>query len=96
MAIFIRLAKMTEHGVRRIQDLDRVMGEVKEIAEAEKVKIVNMYATMGEYDFVAILEAPDDKAMMKFSGRVGAKGNFNAVTMAALPIAEFKALFDVK
>ena len=57
-----------------------VLGEARTVLKEEGVKIVGAYATMGRYDFVVIVEAPDEKAMMKASALIGATGNFTKKT----------------
>ena len=94
MATFIRLAKMTSQGVSKVRDFPTLLGEAKAIMEQEGVKILHGYATLGRYDFVVVLEAPDEKAVAKASALIAEKGNFAAETMAAFPIGEFGALFQ--
>lgn len=89
MATFVRLVNMTGDGIRRIQDFPKLLAEAKGIMEKEGVRIIHGYATLGRYDFVVVLEAPDEKAMAKASALIGSKGNFSAETMAAFPIQEF-------
>lgn len=93
MATFIRLARLTEHGNRRIRDFGRVLKEARAVLKDEGVKIVGAYATMGRYDFVVIVEAPDEKAMMRASALVGATGNVTAETLTAVSMDDFDDLF---
>lgn len=93
MATFVRLAKLTEHGNRRIRDFGRVLHEAREILKGEGVKILHAYATMGRYDFVVILEAPDEKTMIKASALIGGTGNVTAETLPAMDMEEFNKLF---
>lgn len=94
MATFVRLARMTEHGARRMRDFSRVLAEAKETFDENGVKVLHAYATLGRYDFVVILEAPDQQSVMRACAMVGARGNASAETMAALPIDEFTQLFE--
>ena len=60
-------------------------------AEVEQlgVKVVNQWATLGEYDFVSVIEAPDEKAMAKLSVEMGSRGTVMNQTMVAIDPEEF-------
>lgn len=53
------------------------------------VKILAQYALLGPYDFVNILEAPDNKAISKVAVELGSRGTLHTMTMAAMTIEEF-------
>ena len=53
-----------------------------------EVKILAQYALLGPYDFVNILEAPDNKAIVKVSVELGARGTLQTMTMAAMTVDE--------
>ena len=50
------------------------------------VKILCQYALLGQYDFINILEAPDNKAIAKVALELGARGTLKTMTMAAMAI----------
>ena len=58
--------------------------------EIEKMgaKVVEQYAVLGEYDFINILEAPDNETISKVSIELGARGTIQLVTLAAISIEE--------
>lgn len=92
MGIYIRLAKLTEQGVRNIGKFSEMVSEVKQIFENNGVKIISAYSTLGKYDLVAIIEAPDDKTAMKISTLVAKTGNFRAETLPAVTLEEFSKM----
>ena len=93
MAVFIMLTKLTSNGVRTIKDNPGRVQEVNREVEQLGVKVLNQWATLGEYDFVSVLEAPDEKAMAKVSVELGSRGTTSNETMAAIPAEDFtKAL----
>jgi len=53
------------------------------------VKILVQYAMLGEYDFVTIMEAPDNMTIARISVELGSRGTMHAVTMAAISVDEF-------
>ena len=48
----------------------------------------DQWATLGQYDFITVLEAPDDKTMAKVSIELGSRGTMSSQTLAAMPAAE--------
>ena len=89
MPLFVRLANLTEQGSRQTKELGQLLGQAKQVMEANGAKIVQAYATLGRYDIVAIVEAPDAQTMTKISALIAAQGNFKAETLSAIPIQEF-------
>jgi len=89
MATFVRLVKMTDQGLRNAKNMGELLAEAGKALGACNAKLVSAYATLGHYDLVAIVEAPDAAAMGKASALVAAQGNFRAETLAAVPIQEF-------
>ena len=89
MAVFIMLTKLTSNGVRTIKDNPGRVQEVNREVEQLGVKVLNQWATLGEYDFVSVVEAPDDKTMAKVSVELGSRGTTSNETMSAIPAEEF-------
>lgn len=89
MPIYVRLVKLTEQGIRGIRGFQKTFEEIKKVHEGEGAKLIGAYATLGRYDFVAILEAPDDKTAMKLSAKIGSQGNMKIETLPAISIEEF-------
>ena len=52
------------------------------------VKILSQYALLGPYDFINILEAPDNKAVAKVAMELGSRGTLQTITMAAMSVDE--------
>ena len=89
MAHFIILSNLTDEGRRTIkQKPERIMEVNKEI-EAMGVKIQKQYALLGMYDFLNIVEAPDNATISRVSVELGARGGVAGMTMAAIPLDEF-------
>ncbi len=55
---------------------------------------MHSYLTLGRYDVVAIIEAPDDEAAAKFALMTGAQGNLSTETMRAFTEAELDRLIE--
>ena len=93
MAVFIMLTRLTPDGVKTLKDNPGRVQEVNKEVEQLGVKVLNQWATLGEYDFVSVVEAADEKTMAKASVELGSRGTTSNETMAAIPAEEFtKAL----
>ena len=66
MPIYITLFNMTEQGIKNIKDAPKRIEEGIKAAESIGGKLIGFYATMGEYDYVSIGEAPSDEVHMTF------------------------------
>jgi uncharacterized protein with GYD domain len=90
---FIMLTRLTPDGVKTLKDNPGRVQEVNREMEQLGIKVLHQWATLGEYDFVSVVEAPDEKAMAKVSVELGSRGTTSNETMAAIPAEEFtKAL----
>ena len=89
MPTFVRLASLTEQGARQTRELGKLLAQAREVMEAHGAKMLQAYATLGRYDIVAIVEAPDEKTMATISALIASQGNFKAETLPAISIQEF-------
>lgn len=89
MPVYVRLVKLTEKGITGIRGFQKSFEEIKKIQAKNGAKLLCAYATLGRYDFVTVLEAPDDKTAIKLSAEIGSKGNLKIETLPAIPIEEF-------
>ncbi|MDQ1519204.1 MAG: hypothetical protein QOI55_277 [Actinomycetota bacterium] len=69
------------------QTPDRLMA-VREEVEALGLKVICQYALMGQYDFLNVIEAPDEQAMAKAAIMLAARGTMRTTTMQAIPVAD--------
>lgn len=88
MALFVMLTNLTPDGVKTLKSNPNRVAEVNKEVEQIGAKVVAQYATLGAYDFVSIVEAPDSKAMAKVSVELGSRGTMTSQTMAAMPSEE--------
>jgi len=86
MAIYVMLTTLTDEGRKTLKANPKRVEEVNKEVEAMGVKIVAQYAVMGPYDFVNILDAPNNKAVAKVAMELGARGTLQTMTMAAMSI----------
>jgi uncharacterized protein with GYD domain len=88
MAVYVMLTTLTDEGRRTIKENPKRLKEVNKEVEAMGVKILSQYALLGPYDFINILEAPDNKAVAKVALELGSRGTLQTITMAAMTIDE--------
>ena len=89
MAIYVMLTTLTDEGRKTIKDNPKRIKQVNKEVEALGVKILAQYALLGPYDFVNILEAPDNRTVSKVAVELGSRGTLQTMTMATMPIDEF-------
>lgn len=88
MAIYVMLTTLTDEGRKTIKNNPGRIKEVNKEVEAMGVKIVGQYAVLGPYDFVNILEAPDNRTVSKVAVELGSRGTVQTMTMAAMSVDE--------
>lgn len=91
MAIYIMLSTLTDEGAKTIKERPGRIKEVNREIEALGVKVKEQYAVLGPYDFVNIVEAPDNETVARVSIELGSRGSVKIQTLAAIPIDEFIA-----
>lgn len=89
MPTFIMLSTLGPEGSATITDHpERIKGVNAEV-ESLGVKVLHQYAVLGNYDFVNILEAPDEKTMARVAMMLAARGTLKTHTLIAIPIDDF-------
>ena len=84
MALFVMLTNLTPDGVKTLKSNPNRVGEVNKEVEQIGAKVVAQYATLGQYDFVTIVEADDAQTMAKVSVELGSRGTMTSETMSAM------------
>jgi uncharacterized protein with GYD domain len=84
MPLFVMLTNLTPDGVKTLKSNPNRVGEVNKEVEQIGAKVVAQYATLGQYDFVTIVEADDAQTMAKVSVELGSRGTMTSETMSAM------------
>lgn len=93
MAVYVMLTTLTDEGRKTVKENPGRIKEVNKEVEAMGVKVLAQYSLMGPYDFVNILDAPSNEAVVKVAVELGARGTLQTLTMAAMSLDDFiKAL----
>lgn len=89
MATYVILSKLTDEGRKTIKEKPERMLEVNKELESMGIEVRGQFVVMGPYDFVNIIEAPDNDTVMRMSVELGSRGSVELLTMPAIPASEF-------
>ncbi len=88
MQSYVLLSTVTARGDKTLhENPERIVGVDREVA-AFGCKVVSQYAVLGEYDFVTIVEAPDNATIAHLSIDLASRGTVKIVTLPAIPISD--------
>jgi len=88
MPTYVSLLNWTGQGIKKVKETTKRSKAFLDRAGKMKVKVREIYWTMGHYDVVVIMEAPDDEAISRLMLGVGALGNFKSETLRAFSAQE--------
>jgi uncharacterized protein with GYD domain len=92
MSTYIALATFTDQGIRGVKDTVKRADAAKELATKHGCKMREIYWTLGKYDIVVLLEAPDDASATAFNLALCAAGNVRTQTLKAFNRDETAAM----
>ncbi len=88
MAKYILLSTLTERGRETLKKNPERIKEVNKELKELGVEVLKQWAVLGPYDFVNLVEAPDNKAISKLSTELGSRGTIKITSMPAITIDE--------
>ena len=88
MAKYVLLSKLTEAGRKTLKTKPERIMEVNKELEAYGVKVLEQYAVLGPFDFINIVEAPNNEAVFKVSVELGSRGTVEITSMPAIKLNE--------
>jgi uncharacterized protein with GYD domain len=91
MTTYLMLTNLSAEGLRTLKNNPGRVTEVNKEVEQMGGKVVTQYATLGEYDFVTVIDAPDEQTMAKISVELGSRGTMTSRTLTAMPAADLSA-----
>ena len=89
MATYIMLCKLTPQGTATIKNNPERVLEVNREIETLGAKVTAQWATLGEFDFISVVVAPDAQTIARVSLELGSRGTTTYETLTAIPIEEF-------
>ncbi|MCS7114764.1 MAG: GYD domain-containing protein [Nitrososphaerota archaeon] len=96
MPIYVLLSTLTAEGRKTIKERPQRIKEVNREIEAFGVKVLYQYAVLGPYDFVNVVEAPNNEAVVRVSVELGSRGTVQIMSLPAIPIDEFISMLKKK
>ena len=89
MPKYILLSNLTAEGRKKVKENPQRIKEVNKEIEEFGAKVLDQYALIGSYDFLNILEAPDNEAILRVAVELGSRGTVHITNMPAIPVDEF-------
>ena len=89
MPTYIMLSTLTPEGTQTVRTNPSRIREVNREVEQLGATVTAQWATLGRFDFINVIEAPDDKTMSRVSLELGSRGTARYETLVAFPVDEF-------
>lgn len=89
MPTYILLSNLTDEGAKALKAKPKRLQEVNKEIEKFGAKVTAQYAVLGPYDFVSIVECPDNETIARVSVELSARGSVRLLTLPATPVANF-------
>jgi len=94
MAKYVSLIKYTQKGAENIKDSPDRYDAFKQLCESMGVKVEGFYLTMGRYDLVVVIDAPDPEVAAKLILATASKGAVNTETLPAFSEMEYRKIIS--
>ncbi len=89
MATYIMLSTLTPEGVQTVKNNPQRIREVNKELEQLGATVKAQWAVLGQFDFINVVEVPDEKTMARVSLELGSRGTARYESLAAIPIDDF-------
>ena len=94
MPTYILLSTLTAQGVQTLKANPNRLREVNRDVEELGAKVIHQWMTLGPFDFLNVVEAPDDATIARVSVTLGARGSAKLQTVTAIPIDDFLSALE--
>jgi uncharacterized protein with GYD domain len=92
MLTYVVLSQFTDQGIRAVKSSPQRASQAVELARSFGCEMKEIYWTLGGYDIVTVIEAPDEQSFMSFGCALGSAGNIRTQTLRAFTKDEFGAI----
>ncbi len=89
MSTYILLGTLTDEGAEKLRQHPEWIDQVNKDLQARGVKVIAQYAVLGPYDLVTIVDAPDNRSVVRVSTELSLRGSVRITTLPALGIEDF-------
>ena len=90
MAAYILLLTLTPEGRVKLVNKPDAFLRAQEEVQVKGVQVLGQYLVLGEYDFVTIVDAPDNETVARFSLELGALAGVHIVTLPTIPVSRIE------
>ena len=94
MPSYVMLANWTDQGARQVKESPKRLDAAKKLLGEMGGSFKDFYLTMGDYDMVAVCDAPDDAVAARFALALGMQGNVRTRTLKAFPEAAYREIIN--
>ncbi len=92
MPTYVMLSSWTDQGIRHVKDLPDRLDAARDLCRQHGAEITGFYMTMGNYDLVLIIDAPNDDTLAKIALSLGKGGNVRTTTLKTFDEAQFREI----
>ena len=92
MATYIQLLTLTENGRKKALNEPESLLRAQAEISVTGIQVLGVYGVLGEYDFVNIVEGPDNETIARFSLQLGVKAGVSIVTLPAIPLSRLDSV----
>ncbi len=89
MPTYIMLATLSSEGIQTVKNNPSRVKEVNDEVEQLGATVKAQWATLGQFDFISVVEAPDDVTMARVSLELGSRGTGRYESLSAIPVDEY-------
>ena len=89
MPLYIMMTNLTDEGRKTVKTNPGRIKEVNKEVEAMGVEIIAQYVCLGQFDFINILDAPDNETIARVATELGSRGTLQTSTLAALTLDDY-------
>lgn len=89
MPKFVMLSTIGPDGFATLRENPQRLKAVNHDVESMGVKVLDQYVIFGQYDFITILEAPDDVTMARVATTLAARGTLKTTTLKAIEVDDY-------
>ena len=90
MITYIQLLTLTPEGREKVLRIPESVLRAQDGVKISGIQVLGLYGVLGEYDFISMVEAPDNEAIARYSLELGVKASVSITTLPAIPIARLE------
>jgi uncharacterized protein with GYD domain len=92
MAAYISLVNFTDQGIKNVKETVKRTRAAAQLAQTASARFIGVWWTLGPYDLVAVIEAPDDETATRLLLATAMQGNVRSVTLRAFSEEEMERI----